>query len=124
MFFSRRAGSKYTDRDNVASVDFLSGDLTKDGAWHELDLSSIIPAGTKLVMLRTLVIGLATIAALKVKTKTNADDINVDVSSMETTGSPKEDTLWVKPDADGVIEYWLSAVSYVTITLTVGGWFK
>lgn len=124
MEYKAQTGLSYIDRDNVAAVDFSAGSLTADGAWHILDLSSIIPTGTKLVMLRTSIIALATIGVLKVKTNGNADDINVDISSMETNGFPKYDTLWVKPDADGKIEYWYTNVAYVARTITVGAWFK
>jgi len=124
MFVSRSVGHKWTDRGNVASADFIKTDLTTDGAWHSLDLSSIIPVGAKLVMLRTNIIALATIGVMKIRTNGNANAFNIDVSGMETDGFPKWDTLWVVPDASGIIEYWCTNVSYITITVTVGGWFK
>ncbi|KKM23496.1 hypothetical protein LCGC14_1614660, partial [marine sediment metagenome] len=102
--------------------DFFAGDLTKDGAWHDLDLSGIIPAGTKRVMLRVQIIALATIGVMKVKTKGNAQDVNVDIASMETNGFPENTTLLVVPDADGIIEYWMSNVTYLTVIVTVAGW--
>lgn len=115
-------GDIFTDRGNVASADFFAGDLTKDGAWHDLDLSGIIPAGTKRVMLRVQIIALATIGVMKVKTKGNAQDVNVDIASMETNGFPENTTLLVVPDADGIIEYWMSNVTYLTVIVTVAGW--
>lgn len=123
MFFSKSAGDKFVDRGNVTPVDFSAGSLTADGSWHELDLSSIIPVGTKLVMLRTSMIAIATIGVLKVKKNGLANDINVDISSMETDGFPKFDTLYVVPDADGKIEYWYTNAAYAIRTITVGGWF-
>ncbi len=122
MFFIGKAGMNYIDRGSPATPDFDSGDLVKDADWHSLDLSGIIPAGAKLVALRTMVMGLATIGVLKVKKNGELTDTNIDVSGMETNGFPKYDTLWVTPDADGVIEYWLTAVAYISITVTVGGW--
>ena len=115
-------GDIFTDRGNVASADFSAGDLTKDGAWHDLDLSGIIPAGTKRVMLRVQIIALATIGVMKVKTKGNAQDVNVDIASMETNGFPENTTLLVVPDADGIVEYWMTNVTYITVLVTVAGW--
>ncbi len=115
-------GDIFTDRGNVASADFSAGDLTKDGAWHDLDLSGIIPAGTKLVMLRVQIIALATVGVMKVKTKGNAQDVNVDIASMETNGFPENTTLLVVPDADGIVEYWMTNVTYITVLVTVAGW--
>jgi len=36
--------SMFVDRGDPASVDFVYTDLTRDGAWHELDISAFIPA--------------------------------------------------------------------------------
>ena len=42
----------FVDRGNTAAVDFDAGDLTDDGTFNELDLSSIVPAGATWVLLR------------------------------------------------------------------------
>ena len=33
----------YVKRDDPVNADFAMGDFTKDGTWHDLDLSSIVP---------------------------------------------------------------------------------
>jgi len=38
---------RYVDRGDPASVDYGSGDFTKDGNWHELDLSAIVPENAR-----------------------------------------------------------------------------
>lgn len=124
MFFTRRAGSKFTNRQDPATSDFNQGTLTHDAAWHEMDLSSIIPAGTKLVMLRVQLIAVPTIGVMKVRRNGNTNDVNTDVASMETVGFPELRTLWVVPDADGKVEYWFTDVTWIAIAVSVAGWFK
>ena len=46
---SRFIEAKYYDRGDPATVDFGLGDLTTDGTWRDLDLSSIVPDGTTAV---------------------------------------------------------------------------
>lgn len=42
-------------RGTVANPDFEAGDLTRDGSYHELDLSSIIPVGSFAALITTRV---------------------------------------------------------------------
>jgi len=42
----------YVDRGSVSSADFTQAGLTADGNYHDLDLSSIVPAGAKAVLLQ------------------------------------------------------------------------
>ncbi|GAH04535.1 unnamed protein product, partial [marine sediment metagenome] len=45
----------FNDRGDPATDDANEGNLTTDGEWHDLDLSSIAPAGTTAVLLRVSV---------------------------------------------------------------------
>ena len=51
MFFAKRAGSKYVDKGVIVTNQFDIGDLTVDGGYYSLDLSSVIPANAKAVFL-------------------------------------------------------------------------
>jgi hypothetical protein len=42
----------YFDRGDTSAWDFTIGDLTVDGDWHEIDLSSIVPDGATAVSLK------------------------------------------------------------------------
>jgi len=44
MFFSRQAGTRLVHRGEILVPDFQVGDFTIDDEWHDLDLSSILPA--------------------------------------------------------------------------------
>lgn len=43
--------TSYVDRGDPATNDYGMGDFTRDGAWHMLDLSAIVPAGAVAVHL-------------------------------------------------------------------------
>lgn len=59
MFFSKPGGMITYNRGDVDNADFNKTTLTADGSYHDLDLSSIIPAGTKFVQLEVSIIGFA-----------------------------------------------------------------
>jgi len=45
-------GDTYTTRGDQSAFDFTKNDFTRDAGWHDLDLSSIVPAGTKLIRVK------------------------------------------------------------------------
>lgn len=49
------ASFEYVDRGDSTNWDFVQTDFIQDGVWHDLDLSSIIPEGTRVVHLLVLV---------------------------------------------------------------------
>lgn len=51
MFFTKRAGLKFIDAGDKAGHDFTVGDFTGDSSWHDLDLSSKVPANAKWVIM-------------------------------------------------------------------------
>jgi len=55
MFFSRPAGHKLVDRGDPDAYDYSVGDFTKDGLFHELDLSAIVPSNAKFIGIRAVV---------------------------------------------------------------------
>jgi len=49
MRILRQAGMRYVHRGSLADYDFKTADFNKDGCWHTLDLSAIVPSGAKIV---------------------------------------------------------------------------
>ena len=52
MFASGNNSIKYVKRGDPSSPDFTLTDFTTAGSWAALDLSSIVPAGVRLVHVR------------------------------------------------------------------------
>lgn len=121
-------GDKYTDRGNLSSFDFAIGDLTKDGNWHDIDLSSILPAGAadKLVYIKTeLRKSVAGGASLTFKTKGNDDDINTFGLISNAANATIMATGWVKCDSSRIIQYKASNIAtWTTMNVAVLGWLE
>lgn len=124
MFFSRSAGSKYLDRGDIAALDYTQATLTQDGAWHSLDISSIVGAGRRLVLLRVRVLDGE--VGKKGAFKTNGDVNAVNSSEIYThvANVINEADMWVFTDTAGIIEYLFSNVVFTSILVAVRGWFK
>lgn len=113
-------GTAFVDRGDPAAVDWDETDLTADGAWHDLDLSSIVPAGAVCVMLRVRLE--ARVQSLHFRKNGNSNEINT--TGVETGGGAgiMHQDLFVAPDSNAVIEYKLSG-PITSAEITVGGWW-
>ena len=122
MFFSRPAGHKFVHRGDPVSVDFTTGNFVKDDAWHDLDLSSIIPLGTKLVFFR--ITCECVNAARNVLFRKNGDSNFANIVQILTQISNLNISadICVSPDATRKIEYLVNPDTWDVIDLVVKGW--
>lgn len=113
----------FHDRGPHDSFDYSLGDLTVDNAFHELDLSSIVPDGAKGIVLHL---------------KASSTDITK-LARMRRAGDPETLTRCViRPqvanieitvhviipvDSTRKIDYMLRADGWVTFIITVKGWW-
>lgn len=115
----------FTAREDVAAYDKELADFTRDYAWHDWDLSSIVPDGAKAIALLVLMSGTAGNLIFQVRPNgyTNAHtapELRSQVSGVYVGG-----TLVVACDAARVIEYRASnSAAWSTIAATVIGWWK
>lgn len=117
------AGVKWTDRGDVADSDYENGDLTKDAQYHDMDLSSIVGAGKRLVLLR---VGMAEDAGGKkcrFRTKGFSHNYNLSTRYTQVANKTVDGDVWVETDANGVIEYLFDAATWTIIYIIVRGWF-
>ena len=123
MFFSRPAGVRYVDRGDIVDIDFNVPDYTRDGLWHDLDLSGIIDKGTKLVLIR---MGIKCNAAGKwIKFRQKGYENNANVAMLFTQVSLKDfdADILVRPDINGVIQYCIEPDTWGSLTTVIRGWF-
>jgi len=123
MFFSRPAGQKYIDRGDIEANDYLITDLTVDAAWHDLDLSAIIPKGTVLCMLLVSLNSSVLSKMMKFRTKGDSGTYNAPLVMSSVINQTFYTSLVVHPDSDGIVEYFLSTGGIISITIIVQGWF-
>jgi len=122
MFFSRAAGLRYVDRGNCYGYDWAASFWTIDSAWHDLDLSAICPSGTKLVLLRVKIKSPAKGKYIGFKTKGNTYDYNIAQLSISVINEQFAADLWVVPDVNRVIQYYLSTSTWTNADVLVAGW--
>lgn len=116
----------YHDRGDPSSVDFTSATITMDAAWHDMDLSSIIPDGVKTILMRVLMYtSSGNQMALYFRKNGNTNSNNK--ASIITPGASKYVTqdLIVSVDSSRIVEYYCTndGVERI-IEITVCGWWK
>jgi len=112
----------YVDRGDPSSWDFTVANFTTDGNWHDLDLSSIVPGGTKLVHMR---IRLCTpsLAGINFRKKGNTNAVNIATMKTQVASVYYYEDFFVPCDANRIIQYLANDVSWTAIDVTVRGWF-
>lgn len=117
-------GASWTDSGNVTTPHFRVGDLTTDGNPHDLDLSGIVGAAAKLVLIRGVVQNSSAGKYILLKTKGIVNDNNVSINVAPVANSPNRKDGWVYTDPNGIITYFTTAGGWSTIDLTIGGWWN
>lgn len=116
--------SGYVDRGDPASFDRTLNDWTVDTAWHDWDLSAIVGAGSRLVVIAFDCRNTANWNNWYFRKNGNSNAINVDgvhvaISNVHYTG-----TFMVETDSSGVVEYLLDNDStWNVLNACVRGWW-
>ena len=113
----------YVDRGDPAAYDFAIGDLTIDGAWHDLDLSSIIPIAAKGVYLMGMVEGANVNWNIMFRKKGNTNAINHEMFSTLRAGIERHRSGVIAVGTDRKIEYMADNQAWTTLSLVVRGWW-
>jgi hypothetical protein len=117
--------AKFTDRGDPASADKILTGLTVDGAWHDWDLSSGIPAGATAVILRVSLGNNSSNGWLMFRKNGNSNETNVAMVNAPVANVAGYATVTVACDSGRVIEYYVANNgTYAFITITVAGWLK
>lgn len=123
MFLSRKGGLSYVARADVATYDFDTSNLTQDGAWHTLNLSAIVPAGAKAVVLR---LGAAhssagryfRVAPLGYTQSPSGANVATQVANVIN-----EQTTIMPMNAARTLSYWATSGTWAAIRVCVLGWW-
>jgi len=113
----------YIDRGDPAAYDKAKEDLTIDGAWHDWDVSTIVPAGAKAVLLIGHLEGNAIDWKINFRKKGNSNEINH--ADMETIRAnvTRHRSVIVSVDVDRIIEYNADNQAWTELNLSVRGWW-
>jgi len=115
--------SMFTDRGDPATYDYAKEDLTIDGAWHDLDLSAIVPSCARAVFIIGHLEGAAVDWKIQFRKKGNTNEIIH--GGMETlrAGVERHRSSLVAIGSDQTIEYKISNESWTTLSLAIKGWW-
>ena len=117
----------YTDRGDVASAYVTSGSLTKNGAWHDLDLSespALTGAGPWLVNLEIDMKAAEINKNFVFKTKGNSNAINTMRDRTKIANQTVNTRGWVYTDANGLVEYNIDTATWASFNLIIRGAFN
>jgi hypothetical protein len=112
----------YTDRGNAGSVD--KSDFTTDGAAHDWDVSAIVGASSKLVLISVTLTDGAAGNYLQFREKGNATWLNSSYVTTQAANVPNNQMVIVSCNSSGVIEYAGTNTTFTTIEATICGWWK
>jgi len=120
---SGNSGMQYVDRGDVAAYDFAMGDLTIDGNWYDLDLSSIIPANVALVLLYVDCQENSGYKYYQLRTKGYLNGINIEYRRSIAANKNEFQTLLLVPDSNRFIEYMIESATWSLFNIVIRGWF-
>jgi len=124
MFFLRPAGTQFVDRGELGTFDYTIGDFISDEAYHDLNLSGIVGAGERLVMIQVQAAAIVAGATVFFITKGHTLYNNRAGLIIPSDMAPEEQTMWIKTNESGIIQYMLFNTTWLYCNVTIRGWFK
>lgn len=115
--------SAFVNRGDPNDEDYDLSELTRDGAYHDMNISAIVGAAVRLVLLRVRGNANAADKVFKFKTKGQTNDYNIAEGRSQVANVTIAGDFWVLTDASGVCEYNFDTAFANSIFITVGGWF-
>lgn len=113
----------YVDRGDPSAADYLVADLTTDGAFHDLDLSSIVPAGAKAVRFSIVLIDDLVAAVVLLRQKGNTNIYNIDRTGIQVANQAIVASPIVSCSTARIVEYLTTNTTFTYIGITIRGWF-
>jgi hypothetical protein len=112
----------FVDRGDAAAWDWQAANLTMDGTWHDLDLSAIVPTGTKAVIIIAWIRDNTVGNVIYFRKKGNANNYNASGITCQVANIYNFNGCIVAVDTTKKIQYLASAGTDV-IRLLISGWF-
>jgi len=113
----------FVDRGDPAAVDKVKTDLTTDAAWHDLDLSAIVPAGAAAVLLKTRLQSADPGDAIRYRKKGNTNEINA-CGCEALRANVLRTRLGISAiDANRVIQYNADNIAWTQLDIVIRGWW-
>ncbi|KKM89899.1 hypothetical protein LCGC14_1243990 [marine sediment metagenome] len=115
--------SMYVYRGDPATGDFALVDMTVDGAWHELDLSAIVPSNARAVNLIISGVNAAAYQTFTIKKNGQTNNFNVGGVITPAAGVAGFGNSVISIGSDRKLEYNFNNTTWTGFMLTVMGWW-
>lgn len=109
--------------DDSSSADWTESTLTTDGDWHDLDCSSIVPAGATAILFKVIIMDNTANAAMNLKKKGNTYSTEGGQAYVPAYNRYAAGHYIIQCDSDRKIEYDFSNLTWTRIRIQVMGWF-
>lgn len=116
-------GMDFVNRGDPSAFDWTHATLTTDGDWHDLDCSSIVPAGAEAILLRVYILDDANESFLQFRPNGNTNAINAPAVRSGAANIAVEQTITVSCDSNRVIEYRGSNTTFTEIYVAIPAWY-
>lgn len=113
----------FVDRGDPAAYDYTLTNFTQDNAYHDLDLSAIIPAGAIAVLI-IIEYYLSTLGYLiNFRKNGNANERNIAQIRPTVQDVWSSQQIIVSLDANRIIEYKITGDAFGGLNATISGWW-
>lgn len=120
--FGRRPGDTYVDRGDTASWDFLLAAFTTDNNWHDLNLSSIVPARATTIHIRLFIRAPAANKTVELGKAGQSQFMNEHRLRTQIANQRIDGSYFVSCDALRRVQYRAANTTWTAISLVVLGW--
>jgi hypothetical protein len=114
---------QFVSRGDLSAYDFVVTDLTKDGAWYDLNISSIVPASTQAILVYVSMISDTAGVQAQIRTNGYVNAYNRLAGVSQVAGRNFIMEGFVPCDAGRLLEYnFQNTGTWSTINILIKGW--
>lgn len=116
-------GDRWYKNPDPTGYAFILANLTTDGTWRDLDFSSKVPVGTKVIRLRVSVRDDATGSIIQFRKKGDTNEVNVGLARAFILDMDLNHYFELALDENRVAQYNATNTTWTGIYITVRSWF-
>ena len=114
--------SRVINRGDPSAFDWVLTNLTTDGAYHDLDCSSKVPAGARFIIFRVRIKDNLVSQQFTMRKNGDSNTYNIDVFYTMVANVFNRATLIVACDKDRKVEYAATSTTWTNIDISISGW--
>jgi hypothetical protein len=113
----------FVSRGDIASADFTQATLNLNANWHDLNISSIVPAAAKAVLVRLYIYATEVNKLLGIRPKGFALGGHYSGLRSQVANTEAESSMVMDLGTGGLLEYYGTDTTLYYAYITILGWF-